>query len=326
MKTGFSKAERLLQIESIISGHPGIRRSELSNRLGVHRSTISRDITELSALYPLTEDTEGGLSFIDGFSLDSITFSSYEAVYVYLACKLITDTLDRHSPYAASAIRKLGAAIQKISPSLSDVMITDADKLDGSRQIIDKTFLLVLEGLTEAWIKHNVVRLEYNSPTHKEIRIYNVGIIRILPNRLGGTFVVLTYQKHEKKLRLFRIDRIKNIVSLKQKFEPPDNLQVEGKLSEAWSIWFKEGEPETVKLKFSSKVARRVKESQWHSSQKITDLDNGELLAVFEISEPEEMYPWIRGWGMDVEILEPEYLRQRFICEIREMGEMYGIE
>ncbi len=171
MKVGFSKAERLLQIESIISCHPGIRRSELSKRLGVHRSTIGRDINELSIFYPLIEDNDGGLSFIDGFSLDSIIFSSYEAVYVYLACKLITDTLDRHSPYAASAIRKLGAAIQKVSPSLSDVMITDADKLDGSRQIIDKTFISVLEGLTENWIKHNVVRLEYNSPNHKELRV-----------------------------------------------------------------------------------------------------------------------------------------------------------
>lgn len=325
MKTGLSKAERLLQIESIIINHPGIRRSELSKRLGVHKSTIGRDIDELSALYPLTEDNGGGLSFIDGYSLDSITFSSYEAVYVYLSCKLITDTLDRHSPYAASAIRKLGAAIQKISPSLSDVMITDADKLDGNRQIIDKKFISVLESLTENWIKHSVVRLEYNSPNHKELRIYNVGILRILPNRLGGTFVVLTYQLSEKKLRLFRIDRIDNVSSIQEKFEVPDNLEVEKKLNEAWSIWFGDEEPTKVILKFSSKVAGRVKESQWHSSQKITNLDNGELIAEFEISEPAEMYPWIRGWGIDVEILEPDYLRQRFIGEIREMANKYGI-
>ncbi|NQT57372.1 MAG: WYL domain-containing protein [Bacteroidetes bacterium] len=325
MKTGVSRAERLLQIESIILSRPGIRRSELSTRLGVHRSTIGRDINEISVLYPLTEDDEGGLTFFDGYSLDSITFSSYEAVYVYLACKLITDTLDRHSPYAASAIRKLGAAIQKVSPSLSKVMIHDADKLDGNRQIVDKTFLSALEGLTQAWIKHELVRLEYNSPTHKEIRLYDVGIISILPNRLGGTFVVLTYQKHEKKLRLFRIDRIKSVTSQKQKFEIPDNLEVERKLSEAWSIWFKEGNPVPVKLKFSSRVAGRVRESQWHTSQEISDLDNGGVLVVFEISEPEEMYPWIRGWGMDVEILEPEYLRQRFIEEIKEMYKIYGI-
>ena len=325
MKTGISRAERLLQIESIISGHPGIKRAELSKRLGVHRSTVGRDINEISGLYPITEDDAGGLSFMEGYSLDSITFSSYEAVYVYLACKLITDTLDRHSPYAASAIRKLGIAIHKVSPSLSEVMIHDADKLDGSRQIVDKTFLSALEGLTQAWIKHELVRLEYNSPTHNKIRVYEVGIIRILPNRLGGTFVVLTYQIHEKKLRLFRIDRIKAVTSRENKFEIPDNLEVERKLSEAWSIWFKEGSPVPVKLKFSSRVAGRVRESQWHTSQEITELVGGGVQVDFIISEPEEMYPWIRGWGMDVEILEPEYLRQRFIGEIREMAINYEI-
>lgn len=79
------------------------------------------------------------------------------------------------------------------------------------------------------------------------------------------------------------------------------------------------------KLKFSPKAAGRVKESQWHSSQKITDLNNGKILVEFNISQPDEMYPWIRGWGVDVEILEPDYLRQRFIEEIREMGKKYGI-
>ena len=325
LKVSFSKAERLLQMESLISNHPEIRRSELAIRLGVHKSTISRDIAELSTLYPLTENEEGGLSFIDGYSLDSITFSSFEAVYVYLACKLISDTLDRHSPYAASAIRKLGSAINKISPSLSDLMITDADKLDGIRQIIDKRFISVLEDLTENWIKHNTVRLEYNSPNHKKTRTYDVGIVRILPNRQGGTFVVLTWQIGNKQLRLFRIDRIKKVKSIDEKFILPENLEVDRKLDEAWSIWFREEEPLTVKLKFSSKVAGRVIESQWHSSQKIKEQDNGEIIVEFKISEPAEMYPWIRGWGADVEILEPDYLRQRFIGEIKEMGEKYGI-
>ncbi len=325
MKVGLTKAERLLQIESIISSHPGIKRPELSGKLGVHKSTISRDIAELSVFYPLTEDEEGGLSFMEDYSLDSIIFSTHEAVYIYLACKLIADTLDRHSPFAASAIRKLGRAIEKVSPSLGEVMITDADKLDGNRQIIDKTFISVLGGLTENWIKHNTVKLEYNSPNHEELRIYEVGIVRILPNRQGGTFVVLTCQTDSGKLRLFRIDRIKKVIPMDKQFSVPDNLDVEKKLNQAWSIWFNDKSPVSVKLKFSAAVAQRVKESQWHSSQKLTDLENGELLADFEISEPAEMYPWIRGWGIDVEILEPEYLRTRYITEIKEIAKKYGI-
>ncbi len=323
MKTSVSRAERLLQEESIILTHPGIKRTKIAEKLGVHRSTISRDIEELSLLYPLTEDDSGALSFIEGFSLDSIIFSSYEAVYVYLACKLITDTLDRHSPYAASAMRKLGIAIEKVSPALSGIMKKDADKLDGRKQIYDRSFLTSLEGLTSGWIRHEAVRIEYNSPTHKEVRTYDVGIIRILPNRMGGTFVVLTFQKDTEQLRMFRIDRIRKVIMLKEKIRIPSTAEAEKKLSEAWSIWFKNTPAERVRLKFSPDVAARVLESRWHSSQQSTTMNDGSVIAEFTISEPKEMYPWIRGWGKDVEILEPEYLRERYINEIREIAEKY---
>lgn len=325
MKASMSRAERLLQEESIILTHPGIKRTVLAEKLGVHRSTIGRDVSELSILYPLGEDGNGGLYFSDGFSLDSITLSSHEAVYVYLACKLITDTLDRHSPYAASAMRKLGIAIQKISPPLSRIMKQDADKLDGNRQIHDNSFLAALEGLTRGWLKHEKIRIEYNSPTHESIRIYEVGVVRILPNRLGGTFVVLTFQINEEKLRLFRIDRIKNVVLLGEEFTFPEELDVEKKLDEAWSIWFRDDSPETVRLKFSREVAARIKETRWHSSQRLEELDSGEIIGEFRISEPKEMYPWIRGWGADVEILEPEYLRLRYIEELKKMAAKYGV-
>jgi CRISPR-associated endonuclease/helicase Cas3 len=43
------------------------------------------------------------------------------------------------------------------------------------------------------------------------------------------------------------------------------------------------------------------------------------------VAEPLEMYPWIRGWGADVEILEPAELRERFRGEVERMKEIYGI-
>jgi len=49
LKTSISKAERLLQEEYIILTHPGLRRTEIAEKLGVHRSTVSRDIDETCA-------------------------------------------------------------------------------------------------------------------------------------------------------------------------------------------------------------------------------------------------------------------------------------
>ncbi len=62
----------------------------------------------------------------------------------------------------------------------------------------------------------------------------------------------------------------------------------------------------------------------WHSSQEIEDLPDGRLLWRAHISEPREMFPWIRGWGSDVEVLGPPDLRERMMQEVMALGVLYG--
>lgn len=67
-----------------------------------------------------------------------------------------------------------------------------------------------------------------------------------------------------------------------------------------------------MKLKFAPGVTRRVKETTWHPSQKIEDLPDGGCLFTVRVGSTLEMTPWIRGWGPDVEVLEPSALRDEF--------------
>jgi hypothetical protein len=36
------------------------------------------------------------------------------------------------------------------------------------------------------------------------------------------------------------------------------------------------------------------------------------------------MLPWIRGWGADCEVLEPQELREMLMGEAKAMAELYG--
>ncbi|HUW14960.1 MAG TPA: WYL domain-containing protein, partial [Anaerolineae bacterium] len=51
---------------------------------------------------------------------------------------------------------------------------------------------------------------------------------------------------------------------------------------------------------------------------------DGSLIWRARVAEPQEMLPWIRGWGADVEVVEPKDVRDRMAGEARRLAEVYG--
>jgi CRISPR-associated endonuclease/helicase Cas3 len=80
----------------------------------------------------------------------------------------------------------------------------------------------------------------------------------------------------------------------------------------------------TVTLKFHPRVARRVQETRWHRSEQERELPDGSIEWRAKVAEVQEMLPWIRGWGADVEVLEPKELREMMMGEAKAIAEKYG--
>ncbi len=90
----------------------------------------------------------------------------------------------------------------------------------------------------------------------------------------------------------------------------------------SWSvIW---GDDTQIKLKFSSRVPRRVKESTWHPSQSIVGLPDGDCEMSLQVGSALEITPWIRSWRPDVEVLEPDSLKQEFRGWAQQLYKIYG--
>ena len=58
--------------------------------------------------------------------------------------------------------------------------------------------------------------------------------------------------------------------------------------------------------------------------QQIEDLPGGGCILSMKVSSTLEMTPWIRGWGPDVEVLEPADLREQFRKWAKELSKMYS--
>ena len=76
-----NKAGRLLRIEQLLLAHPdGLTQAQLARRLGVHRSTISRDLADLDPHLALYETGDGRLAIDRDSYLTAVRFSLHEAL------------------------------------------------------------------------------------------------------------------------------------------------------------------------------------------------------------------------------------------------------
>jgi len=80
-----------------------------------------------------------------------------------------------------------------------------------------------------------------------------------------------------------------------------------------------------VVLRFHPKLAMRVRETRWHPSQRIEEQADGHVLWRALVAEPQEMLPWVRGWGADVEVVEPKTLRDALEREVSRLSVMYAL-
>jgi len=310
MEPAATKSSRLLQTEQILLACPqGITRAEIARRLQINRSTAKRYIDELSRRIPIWED--GNLVGIDRdiYKVD-VHLNMHESMAVHLATRLMATRMDKHNPHAASALRKLGRALEKLAPQISKHILISANVMDDAAQRYDPNYLRVLEILTRAWAEGKMVHVWHIHEETGKVFEYDFAPYFIEPYAVGQTTHVIGLRIPPNEIRTFKLERIQRAEPLDEQYTIPVDFNPQDTLTDAWGIWYTEAEPVQVVLKFHPRVAGRVKETRWHRSEEAVDQSDGYLLWRAWIAEPKEMLPWVRGWGSDVEALEPEKLRE----------------
>ncbi len=321
------RADRFLQIEELLLAHPrGLTKAEIARHLGVHRSTVGRDIEILSQPGRLPIYEEDGRIKLDRDSyLTHVRFTMHESLAIHIAARLMATRMDKRNPHAASALRKLGRSLEKLAPPISRHVLAAADVMDEPGLLRDnRVYLKVLEMLTRAWSEGRMVRLLHEMEDGRTYE-YDFAPYFIEPYAIGRTTHVIGWRNPPKKVRTFKIERIRWVELLSDHYTIPASFDPRKLLRSAWGIWYTDEAPVEVRLRFSPRVARRVRETRWHPSERIEEKPDGSLIWEADVAEPQEMLPWIRGWGGDVEVLAPPDLRARLEEEVKKMAQLYGI-
>ncbi|MFW5694813.1 MAG: helix-turn-helix transcriptional regulator [Alkalispirochaeta sp.] len=316
--TTVSHGDRLSQIEQLLLAHPeGLLRVEIARRMGVHRSTVTRDIAELSITRPIVEADDRRVRMDRAGYVTAIHLSMFELEALHLAARLFARVMKFPFPHASAALRKLAEAQGRVSPRLSDWMRETADEIEtfpvASAEVTTR-YRTVIEQLGEAITDGRPVVAHYYSRNHGGIRPYRIYPLTLEPHHEGRAVHLVAWDLSDAPVE-FRTLKIERIHELDLQDPDPDFLshipldRIRPRLASAWGIWTSEKPVVPVVLHFSPAVASRVGETLWHDTQCLEHQSDGSLIWRAEIAEPQEMYPWIRGWGPDVEVLEPQSLR-----------------
>jgi CRISPR-associated endonuclease/helicase Cas3 len=324
MSRALNKAERLLQIEALLLAHPrGLTQAEIAHRLGVNRSTIYRYLPEITTRFPVYETDDGRLVLDRSSYLTQVRLTLHEALAVHLAARLMATRSDRQNPHAASALRKIGLALERLAPLISQHVQGSAEVMDGQSQRQDPVYLQVLEKITLAWGEGRKAQVWHWHEETGQVRTYIFSPYFIEPYAIGQTTHAIGWREPPGALRTFKIERIRRVELLAETYEIPGDFDAGALLAGAWGIMFGE-ELEEVRLRFAPRVVRRVYESIWHPSQQLEECIDGGCVLTVRVAHPLEMKPWIRGWGPDCEVLAPAWLRADVAEEMRRAAEAYG--
>lgn len=324
MSLSTNKAARLIEIEYLLLAHSeGLTQADIARRLGVSRSTVNRYLPDLPKHIYIDVEDRNKWKIDRQADLINVRLDLHEAMAVHLAARLLTTRMDRQNPYAATALRKLAVALEPLAPQISRHMKQSADVIDDPERRNDPQYLVVLKNLTHAWAERTKIRVSHLGENGM-LSQYLFSPYFIEPYAIGQSVYVIGLREPPGKIRTFKIDRLIKAEITEEEYEIPANFNPLNILSDAWGIWFTEDKPIDVILRFHAKVARRIKETRWHQSEEIEEQPDGSVIWKGKIAEPQEMLPWIRGWGADVEVLGPPHLREMVIEQVNDLYALYN--
>ncbi|MCI8417060.1 MAG: YafY family transcriptional regulator [Lachnospiraceae bacterium] len=299
--------ERLVQMVFYIVKHGHVTAKELSDFFQVSTRTIYRDINTLTiAGIPVlsTKGNGGGISLIDGYTIDKSLFSKEEQQRIYQGLQILKAT---RYPDAEMALNKISAIFRNARESQwLDV--------DFSYWGSDEKEKIKLSDLQYAILNKHIITFVYvNSELKKSERV-------VEPLRLvfkSHAWYIVGYCRRQKEIRIFRLSRIRHLQILPEIFdrELPGDYALTSTCKEECTL-------PLFKLKFSPVIAHRLYD-EFQEHQVCLQEDG-----YYYVTVPYELNNWtfhyLLSFGKYVEILEPPIARALLKERAAAIVKIYG--
>lgn len=285
------KIDRLMGILTTLLQQDKVTAPELAESFEVSRRTINRDIEDIcKAGIPLVtlQGRGGGISIADGYKMDKALLTGEELQAVLAGLKGM-DSISKTS-YSARLGEKLSSKTNRV--------------------ISDDVILIDLASYAKTPLTHKIDVIKNAVRDHRSISFryfYEKGECErtIEPYRIvfrWSSWYVLGYCLQKEAFRLFKLDRLWDLETCSESFEPRELPQRELVFDE----YFTQGRLRLKALFEESEKYRLIEE---YGIECYTVEKDRRLLLERDFANYKNMLEWILSFGDRVEVLEPEELR-----------------
>lgn len=296
------KIDRLFAITNIIIDKKNTTATELANHFGVSVRTIYRDIDILSAngipIYT-SQGKGGGISIIDGYSIDKTVLSDEEQKNVLVALESIRAT-GRFN--VDNSIYKLRNIFKKDITNWIEIDFSGWEQSDTEKQIF--------EIIKNSIFNSTALSFSYFGNNGENTKRIVEPIKLIFKSNSWYLYGFCRLRKDYRFFKLRRIDELETIEHDKVKVNLPDKIS---------TVYKKEkGKEIELKLKIKDSMAFRIYDEFRNG---IINKTGNDFIIEALVPEGEWLYNYLLSFGSTLEVLEPPELRNGYQKELYKMLE-----
>lgn len=317
-----NRTERLFALILLLQNRPSMSSRELAEHFGVSRRTIFRDLRALSESgVPLTYAEGGGYEILEGYQLPPLMLSAREAATLLIGTEFMKLQSD------ASLRKDAGQVGMKIRSVLPREIGEYIDRLK-DRTVLDPYWLYAVAEddeekgrwyeLSEAVARQRSVLMEYHVQSRDELTRRKVDPYGLVYYTDHWNLIAFDHLRQD--IRNFRLDHIRTMHVLTERFELPPGFELAEYLKERGTS----PNNRRIRIRFTQAVYRWARRSIPAELEEEREQGN-EVEVTFYFENLEYVSRWLMRFGRQAQVLEPEGLKELIRAEAHAIVAQYDL-
>lgn len=189
----------------------------------------------------------------------------------------------------------------------------------------DRTFRMNVDKIHNAIGNKNKIGFQYGRYNMNKEFITNNKNYKGHPYNLtwdNGFYYLIVYDENKEKIINFRIDRMRNVEELEERFSKDREFNLNKHLESCFNMY--PGKVETLKIEFDNHLINAIID-RFGVDIKIEKKDENNFILTTRAAINKGLVRWILNWGSDAKVLSPYSLVGEIKLEIEKMYDKYEI-